>query len=535
MRAFRSVAALCVSAALVAACAGCSDSAGGEDTTPSTDYFGYQVPVPLVTSNAGTNVGDSLKVQRLSGRVFPGAFVPGPSGQMIPNTDLVSTQVLPGAKRKVIYTLTDQAVFSDGVPVTCDDYYLAFAAGKNPEVFSSHMPQFEEVESFDCTPDGKEFTVTYVKGAGGRWRELFSAGTVLPAHAIAAKLGMQTRDLTTALQNDDGDVTARAAEVWRFGYVLKDFDPALQVSYGPYKIEAVGPEGEVTLVANETYYGQPPELDRIVVWPGTKESAELAEKNALKIGDITDSAPEWYDPHAEGNPYKIETVVGEMTDTLIFAESGSWAQRDHREAISKCIDNAAVAAASSKTAGVDVPVTPVRVLPHNDPLARKLGDISNPHVGVDIEGAKVAAGMELKVGYASPTPRLKAMVEAMRASCEPAGITITDVSGPGKARGELFEEVHDPITGATSYTGSIDAYLGAVDPMSEYETSNSRSGDLASLRREEKELWEEIPSIPLSAQPRTFIIDKSVEQVVLYTGPVGIGWNMDRWRSTSTD
>ena len=33
--------------------------------------------------------------------------MPGPSGQMIPNTDLVTTQVLPGANRQVVYTLTD--------------------------------------------------------------------------------------------------------------------------------------------------------------------------------------------------------------------------------------------------------------------------------------------------------------------------------------------------------------------------------------------------------------------------------------------
>lgn len=66
--------------------------------------------------------------------------------------------------------------------------------------------------------------------------------------------------------------------------------------------------------------------------------------------------------------------------------------------------------------------------------------------------------------------------------------------------------------------------------MREYDSSDSRSGELRALRGEERRLWDELPSIPLSAQPRTFVIDKSMEQVVPYTGPVGIGWNMDRWR-----
>ena len=76
----------------------------------------------------------------------------------------------------------------------------------------------------------------------------------------------------------------------------------------------------------------------------------------------------------------------------------------------------------------------------------------------------------------------------------------------------------------------MDAYLGAVDPMAEYETSVSRSEELPSLRSEEHRLWDELPSIPLSAQPRTFIVDKNIHNVVVYTGPVGIGWNMDRWQ-----
>ena len=90
--------------------AGCSDSAPEPKDQSALDYFGYQLPVPLITTNAATKIGDSLKMQRLSGRIFPGAFIPGPSGQRIPNTDLVSTQVLPGPQRQVVYTLSDQAL-----------------------------------------------------------------------------------------------------------------------------------------------------------------------------------------------------------------------------------------------------------------------------------------------------------------------------------------------------------------------------------------------------------------------------------------
>ena len=557
------VAALTTAAALVVA--GCSPSNEKATDPNALDYFGYQLPVPLVTTNAASNLGDSMKVQRLSGRVFPGAFIPGPSGQRIPNTDLVSTQVLPGQQRQVVYTLTDQAVFSDGVPVTCDDYKLAFIAGSNPHIFSSHLPQMQQVERVDCAPGAKEFTVVFQEGKGGRWRELFGAGTVLPAHAVAKKIGMDTAQLTQALDAFDEDVLRRAAEVWRYGFSLANFDPELQVSFGPYKIDAVGEEGEVTLVANENYYGDAPDVNKIVVWPSTKNTEELQKAGALMVADLNDHNPSWYqaapdpgegsnaddavagdstaasganetgsakeslDPNAPEAHQELQTVIGEMTDTLVFADFGPWSDPANRQALAKCVDAQAVAAASSSIAGIDLPASPVHVLNHNDPMTRHLGDIANPHLAVDIEGAKAAAGLELRIGYLAPNERMAAMVESIRSSCEPAGITVIDATGDGKTRGDLRTEQpawneHD------TEKEMVDAYLGAVDPMSEYETSVSRSEELQSLRSEEQRLWEELPSIPLSAQPRTFIVDKNIKNVVVYTGPVGIGWNLDRWQ-----
>lgn len=551
--------------------AGCSGSGDSPKDSTALDYFGYQLSAPLVTTNAATQIGDSLKMQRLSGRIFPGAFIPGPSGQRIPNTDLVSTQLLPAPQRQVIYTLSDKAVFSDGVPVTCDDYALAFAAGSHPEIFASHMPQMQDVERVDCTPGSKQFTVVYQQGKGGRWRELFGAGTVLPAHVIAKRVGMETADFTRALEAGDPELMGRAAQVWRFGFALAKFDPELQVSYGPYKIESVGEEGEVVLVANETYYGDAPEIPKIVVWPSTKDSAELQQAGALMVGDLNNHSPEWYDappeadeganaddvrtgrdgkdaeaseasaagetpstesvdPESPESHQELQTVIGEMTDTLIFASAGPWAYQENRAALAKCVDVRGVAAASSREAGIELPPSPVHVLTHNDPMSRRLDDIANPHLDVDIEGARVAEGLELQIGYPVPSKRLAAMVESIKRSCEPAGITVTDVTGNGKTRGDLMtEEPGWNDQGEIDRGGKIDAFLGAVDPMMEYETATSRSEELQSLRAEEKRLWDEVPSIPLSPQPRTFIVDNSIKNVVVYTGPVGIGWNMDRW------
>lgn len=71
--------------------------------------------------------------------------------------------------------------------------------------------------------------------------------------------------------------------------------------------------------------------------------------------------------------------------------------------------------------------------------------------------------------------------------------------------------------------------------MREYSAPTASVKNAAALRTLEQELWEELPSIPIAAQPRTFIVDRAVTGVVPYTGPAGIGWNLDRWGYTRNE
>lgn len=515
-------------AAVAFALSGCVASEVDEGVEEGS--FGYQVLSELRTTNAGSLEGASDMSQQLSGRLYPGVYVPGPSGQLIPNTDLVTTTVVPGDQRKVVYTLSDQAVFSDGTPVTCADYLLTFTAGQYPEIFGSSMPLFDDTAELSCAPGAKEFTLTFKEDRGARWRGLFEAGTVLPAHAVAAKLGKDTPSLIDDLRSDNLDTLRPIADVWRNGFSLRAFDPELQVSFGPFKIESVGENGEVALAANEYYYGDAPQMAQLVVWPGSADSAELAGASALRIGDIRDPAPNWHDRDAEGNALDIFTVAGELTEMLTFPQAGVWSQPANRQALSRCIDPRAVAAASSQAAGVELPVAPLHVVQHGDPLAQRVNDVAQPFLDVDIGQASSLWGATVRVGYAHPDPRMAAMVESMRKTCEPAGIEIIDVTEGGKTLADLPRVEYDEWGGQSVTEGSVDAILRAVDPMREYPAANNRAQDLGMLRAQEKFLWQELPSIPLAAQPRTFVVDKAVRNVEPYTGLTGIGWNMDRWQ-----
>ena len=527
----RSVAALTVVASCVALAACGPEEDAGEE---AKKLFGYQVLSDPRSTNAGTLEGATDLAELLSVRLYPGVYVPGPSGQMIPNTDLVTTQVLPSDQRRVIYTLSDEAVFSDGTPVTCSDYLLTFTAGQYPGIFGSHMPLFDDTEDLSCTPGAKEFTLTFKEKRGARWRGLFEAGTVLPAHAVASKLGKSVEELDDDLRSDDFSRLKPVAEVWRDGFNLAEFDPELQVSFGPYKISEVGERGEVTLVANEHYYGDAPQTAEMVVWPGSADSGELAAAQALRIGDLRETDPAWHDVNAEGNRLDVQTSVGELTEALRFPEVGMWAIPENRQAFAKCVDPKAVAKASSDVAGVDVPVAPLHVLRHTDPLAPRVGDVAEPHLAVDIDAASALAGTEVRIGYPYPDARFAAMVESIRRSCEPAGITVRDVTEGGKTLADLPRAEYDEWGNETWTEASADVILRAGDPMREYPSADNRAQELGALRAQEGYLWNELSSIPLAAQPRTFAVDSEVRNVVPYTGLAGIGWNMDRWQLHST-
>ncbi len=516
---------------MVACSDGIGDGQRGEapETLPSTDFFGYLVDTPLLTTNAGSEVGSSSNTEALSGRLYPAVFVPGPSGQMIPNTDLVTTQVLPGANRQVVYTLTENARYSDGEPVTCTDFLLHYKAGVHDSLFGSHLPQTDEVLRLECEPGQKRFTVVFKENSGGRWRHLFGHGTVLPSHAVAAKVGLTLDELHTALVADDWTTLAEIAPVWRDGFDLDSFDPALQVTSGPFVIDEVGEQGEVILVPNEHYYGDAPNLQTIVVWPGGTDPEQLDEAGALRIADVRQG--QFVNRDDPTNTLTIEERVGDLTDTLVLANAGVLGSPQARQAFAACVDQRAVAAESSRVSGIEVPPAGLHSLQHNDPLAPLLLDLAEKHMGVDIDRARSLGGTTVRIGFAGPNERKSAMVESIRASCEPAGITVVDASEEGGTLADLARVDTGQWGEQVVSEGELDAVLVAVDPLAEVSSASARASALADLRTVEEELWEEVPSIPLSAQPRRFVIDRTVGNVVVYTGLAGIGWNMDRWLS----
>ena len=529
-RAWRSragVAILAASTMLLTACSSGEEQPGDQELGPAekkaSEYPGYLANSELTTANAGTAFGTASVASQLSARLYPGAFVSGPTGQFVPNSDLVTTEEwMEGDQRNVLYTITEDANYSDGTPVTCDDFLLSFTAGLMQELFGSNMPMMDQVESVACAPENKKFLVKFQPGQGGQWRSMFGPGTVMPAHKIAERAEISREELVNALYSQDPTQLGRIAEIWRFAFGLEHFTPEMHVSYGPFAIDSVGEQGEVLLKRNENYYGDPAALENLVVWPIDADVAEVTQQDNLLVADAAVSKPKWFDSETMSDDFEIEDVVGDLTDSLIFSDSGVFEQQWARQAFAACIDQNEIAKVSSDASGVDVPPVYTHAVNHNDPMARTLSSVTEEHKKTDLEKAGQLSGMTIRIGYLGEDERLQAMVDSIRQQCEPAGITVEEVSG-GNVSAAFLEM--DPET----WLPSIDAFLGPIDARTQYGVNSASLARVDELRDEERHLWEDLPGLPLSAEPHTFFISPRLANAVPYTGSTGIGWNMDRW------
>ena len=164
----------CAPFALIA----CSGSAAGQ--------IDYVVDGTLVTYNTNTVVGAASAGAQAFARTLTGFGYHGPDGQVVADRDFGTVSVVGGAPLVLDYQIADNAVYSDGKPVTCDDLVLAWAAQ------SGRFPGFEA-----ATQAG------YVDIANDRMHAGAEEGPRL------VRPGPQRRRLHPAVRRDLDDAVAR--------------------------------------------------------------------------------------------------------------------------------------------------------------------------------------------------------------------------------------------------------------------------------------------------------------------------------------
>ena len=193
--------------------------------------------------NPNTPAGAASSTPTLLSSVLPSAYVINPKLLPQVNTDLLSSvETISPSPLTIQYVINPKAVWSDGVPVTADDFIYAWHSQRGDGLDVNGRPDlvattlgYRDVQKIVPSNNGRTVTVTFSTPFTD-WRVMFDH--MVPAH-IAKVVG------------------------WNHGFDA--FDPAVDISAGPMIVQSVTPTGQAVLVPNPRWWGTPAVLQRVTV------------------------------------------------------------------------------------------------------------------------------------------------------------------------------------------------------------------------------------------------------------------------------
>jgi peptide/nickel transport system substrate-binding protein len=157
----------------------------------------------------------------------------------------------------VTYTIQPNATWGDGTPVTTDDVMFTYEVGKNEKTGFSNSELYRRIVSIDVL-DKKTFTIHGDRvdfGYNG-----INDFQLIPAHLERAALG-----------DDPAEYHNRTL------YNTDPTNPGLW--FGPYRVTSIEPGTQIVLDANPTWWGEKPQIRRIVI--KTIDNTSALEANLL--------------------------------------------------------------------------------------------------------------------------------------------------------------------------------------------------------------------------------------------------------------
>ena len=503
-------------------------------------------------------------------RMFSSFWYFGTDGSIIPNEDFGTYEKTSDDPLTVKYTISDDAKWSDGTPVTAGDFIFHWAANNDTvKAEGSETPLFDSIsfeqgkyipEAPEGEADGKEFTVTYPEPYAD-WEILIS--TALPAHIVAKEAGMSFEELVTAAKEKDVEALTPAAEFWNDGW---DFSPgelpdaSLVPSMGPYKFKDGGWQAgqSITLEANPEYWGTPPATKELVLrFADPKTHVQALQNGDLDVIEPQATVDTLQQLEGLGEDVNVQTgdqLTWEHVDYnrgegSVFADSP-----ELREAFALCLPRQQIVDNLIKPIYADAQVMNLReVFPFQD----KYQEVVDEAYPKEMDEPNIEKAKELveKSGVSKPTVRLgyqagnqrrTETVALIKSSCDQAGFDVQDANSP-----VFFKEVMP----AGDYDAALYAWAGSGQKASganiyqsdgaqnqqsynnpevdaawdKLATSLDENEQLEQVKTIEKLLWEDFQAIPLYAHPGLVGHKADVANVRDTAAQSGALWNVEQW------
>jgi peptide/nickel transport system substrate-binding protein len=547
----RSLRRLLVAVALVAA--GCTSSTTAPPEAgparPDAIVPGGAVIVAVDTEPASFNNrtlrGNTTVVRNVMRRVWPSVFTVTPTFETVLDTDFVTSAVSSGREpQTIVYEINPRAVWSDGTRITADDFIYNWEVGKpgardsiKDEPIINVAPGEDTIASITGTNDGRTVTVV-LKQPMAEWQSLFSKPLV-PAH-VAKRVG------------------------WNEG-----FNTAAVVSGGPFKLATYNPGRDLTLVRNEQYWG-------------TKTNLESVTFNFVKDSSAAVTAMRNREAHVVAPRAQVDLLAqlantdditvqagtsfeGEFLDFNL--ENAFLADRRVRQAFALSLDRNAIVGRSARQIDKAAGVMQHRILAaghpgyvdtsggrydvRDVPQAKRLLESAGFVMGADgiytLNGNPLVLHMIAAAGDALRS----AQGELIQSQVKDAGIMLVPANLPddnsanglsARRTAGAFDVANlsqglatSPTTTSASFaTGgrvNISKYSNAtVDRLYAEAASelDSPSRRVELLNQIDRQLWEDLPRLPLYQRPTIVAFQTGLLNVGI--NPVsGPFWNLDKW------
>jgi peptide/nickel transport system substrate-binding protein len=247
-------------AMMLSACGGDSDSGGGSGSSSGSGrvVFGEATDwpenlFPLISAGNATSTAD------IEAQLLPQTYEIQPDFTVKWNEEFLTeepTSEVVGDSQTVTYKINPDAVWSDGTPITADDFEFSWRMQRSSDPAKGGCPDllstagYDQMTAVEGADEGKTVTVTYSPPFAD-WQSSFAGNNspVFPKHLM------------------DKDTPEALCESIATGWPIADGLPG-DVSGGPWQLKKeninVGQQ-IVVLTPNEKYWGEKPTMAQLVI------------------------------------------------------------------------------------------------------------------------------------------------------------------------------------------------------------------------------------------------------------------------------
>ncbi|MDW3212470.1 MAG: ABC transporter substrate-binding protein [Ilumatobacteraceae bacterium] len=526
--------------------------------------------------NNGLASSNSVKNTIVLTQVLPAPFnFAGPGGELQMDEEFVdAVNVVSDDPQVIEYVINADAVWSDGDPIDCNDFYFGWASSNgtykqlddegNPVVDEESGSElglfevagtggYEDIESVECSDDGKTVTTSY-SAIYSDWRALFAG--LLPAHIIEAAAGAEPGGSVEAFQSDNLEAITAMAEFHNNGWSLNpgELKPEIMPSGGKLIIDSWEAGASLTLVPNENYWGT------MANGPVTiRYIAEEAQAQALANGEINAMDPQ-PTPDLLAQLQGTDGVVVETGNQYVwehfdFNFNTAFGNRDVREAFAKCLPR------QQMVSNLIQPLVPDAQILNNRTIqefeAAYVDNSGGQFDEVDIEGAAAllagsgeALPIDVRVGWFDNggNQRRTDQVALTVESCNQVeGFNVIDAGSEtffdvelsaGDWDVAMFAWAGSPLKsgqdaiygceGGINFTGycseEVDAVAAAINAELDADAQLELSNELDVL------IWEDLVTIPVFSFPGVAAWSENAENIVYNPSNNGLMWNAASWQ-----